>query len=132
MDRIARYKRLTGPQEIQIVERGKECAVEFVWLLADKAEPVTLIDMCFAWAVAIGGRGTGRRINPLRVEFKRRSGNRRLYENHFRCPVTFGARHNRLVFRTEARIVWVSSGATVRSSEEAVIRYLIAAVSAHP
>jgi len=101
LERIARYKRLTGPQEIRMVERGKECAVEFVWLLADKAEPVTLIDMCFAWAVAIGGRGTGRRINPLRVEFKRRAGNRRLYENHFRCPVTFGARHNRLVFRTE-------------------------------
>src|SRR6266705_5436001 len=101
LDRIALYKRLTCPEEIRAVERGKECAVEFVWLLADKAEPVTLIDVCFAWAVAIGGRGTGRRINPLRVEFKRRAGNRRLYENHFRCPVTFGARHNRLVFRTE-------------------------------
>jgi AraC-like DNA-binding protein len=101
LDRIARYKRLTGPQEIRIVERGKECALEFVWLLAEKPEPLTLIDMCFAWAVAIGGRGTGRRINPLRVEFKRPAGNRRLYESHFRCPVTFGARHNRLVFRME-------------------------------
>src|SRR5712691_10083515 len=74
MDRIARYKRLTGPQESRIVERGKECAVEFVWLLAERPEPLTLIDMCFAWAVAIGGRGTGRRINPLRVEFKRPAG----------------------------------------------------------
>src|SRR5206468_1003677 len=101
MDRIARYKRLTGPQEIQIVERGKECAVEFVWLLAEKPEPLTLIDMCFAWAVAVGSRGTGRRINPLRVEFRRPAGNRRLYESHFRCPVTFGARYNRLIFRTE-------------------------------
>src|SRR2546427_12457807 len=60
-----------------------------------------LIDMCFAWAVAVGGRGTGHRINPLRVEFKRPAGNGRLYESHFRCPVTFGARHNRLIFRTE-------------------------------
>jgi len=57
--------------------------------------------MCFAWAVSVGGRGTGHRINPLRVEFKRPTGNRRLYESHFRCPVTFGARHNRLIFRTE-------------------------------
>src|SRR5438876_8862468 len=64
MDRIARYKRLTGPQEIQIVERGKECAVEFVWLLAETAEPLTLSDMCFGWTVAIGRRGTGRRIIP--------------------------------------------------------------------
>src|SRR3954454_3965494 len=42
LDRIARYKRLTGPQEIRIVERRNECAVEFVWLLAEKAEPPTL------------------------------------------------------------------------------------------
>src|SRR5262249_32920393 len=89
MERIARYKRLTGPQEIRIVERGKECAVEFLWLLAEKPEPLMLIDMCFAWAVAVGGRGTGHCINPLRVEFKRPPGNRRLYESHFRCPVTF-------------------------------------------
>ncbi|PYS07846.1 MAG: AraC family transcriptional regulator, partial [Acidobacteria bacterium] len=67
MERIARYKRLTGPQEIRIVERGKECAVEFLWLLSEKPEPLMLIDMCFAWAVAVGGRGTGHRINPLRV-----------------------------------------------------------------
>src|SRR6058998_1479346 len=39
LNRIARYKRLTGPQEIRIVERGKECAVEFEWLLAERAEP---------------------------------------------------------------------------------------------
>ena len=101
LDRIARYKRLTGPQEIRIVDRGKECAVEFVWLLAEKLEPLTLIDMCFAWALAIGRRGTGRRIRPLRVEFKRPAANRRLYESHFGCPVKFGARHNRLFFRAE-------------------------------
>src|SRR5438105_13119384 len=56
MDRIARYKRLTGPQEIRIVAGGKECAVEFLWLLSEKPEPLMLIDMCFAWAVAVGGR----------------------------------------------------------------------------
>ena len=38
LNQIARYKRLTSPQEIRILERGKECAVEFVWLLAEKAE----------------------------------------------------------------------------------------------
>src|SRR6266704_5522469 len=41
LDRIARYKRLTCPEEIRTVERGKESAVEFVWLLAEKPEPPT-------------------------------------------------------------------------------------------
>jgi AraC-like DNA-binding protein len=101
LERIARYKRLTCPEEIRIVERGKECAVEFVWLLAEQAEPPTLIDTCFASVVTIGRRGIGRRVNPLRVEFKRAEANRRLYENHFGCPVKFGARHNKLLFRSE-------------------------------
>lgn len=83
------------------MERGKECAVEFEWLLAERAEPPTLIDMCFAWTVAIGRRGTGRGIIPLRVELRRPEANRRLYEKHFGCPVKFGARHNKLFFRVE-------------------------------
>jgi Arabinose-binding domain of AraC transcription regulator, N-term len=51
LNRIARYKRLTGPQEIRIVERKNECAVEFAWLLGESIEPPTLVDMCFAWVV---------------------------------------------------------------------------------
>ena len=98
---MARYKRLTCPEEIRIVERGSECAVEFVWLLADQAEPATLTDACFAWVVAIGRRGIGHSINPKRLEFKRPESNRRLYEAHFKCPVKFGARHNLLLFHSE-------------------------------
>ncbi len=101
LERIARYKRLMCPEEIRIVERGKECAVEFAWLLAEQAEPPALIDACFAWILTIGRRGIGRRVNPLRVELKRAEANRRAYEKHFGCPVAFGARHNRLVFRGE-------------------------------
>jgi hypothetical protein len=99
LDRMARYKRLTCPEEIRIAERRNECAVQFVWLLAEIAEPPTLIDICFPWVVTIGRRGIGRDIKPLRVEFQRPEASRRLYEKHFECSVKFGARHNRLVFR---------------------------------
>jgi len=34
-------------------ERGDECAVQFLWLLADRPEPATLVDACFASIVAI-------------------------------------------------------------------------------
>jgi len=101
LERIARYKRLTCPEEIRIVERGRECAVEFLWLLAEQPEPPSLIDMCFAWILTIGRRGIGRRLIPLRVELNRKEGNRRLYENHFGCPAKFEARHNKLLFRSE-------------------------------
>jgi len=101
LGRMARYKRLTCPEEIRITERGTECEVQFVWLLAEQPEPPTLIDVCFAWVVGIGRRGIGRRVNPLRVELKRPEANRRVYEQHFGCPVKFGARQNKLFFRVE-------------------------------
>lgn len=101
IERVARYKRLTCPEEIRIVERGKECAVEFVWLFAERPEPSTLIDMCFSWIVTIGRRGIGKNVNPVRVELKRPDASRKLYETHFGCLVKFGARQNKLVFRPE-------------------------------
>jgi len=64
LQRMARYKQLTCPEEIKIVERGNDCAVQFLWLLADYPEPAPLVDACFAWIVAIGGRGTGRSEPP--------------------------------------------------------------------
>jgi AraC-like DNA-binding protein len=101
LERIARYKRLTCPEEIRLVERGQECAVEFIWLLAEQPEPPTLTDVCFTWILTIARRGLGRNIHPLRVELQRPAAARSLYETHFGCPVQFAARRNKLVFRSE-------------------------------
>lgn len=98
LDRMARYKRFVCPEEIRVVERGNECSVQFVWLLADKEEPPTLIDLCFAWVIKIGRLGIGNSFKPLRIEFKRAESNRKLYEDHFGCIVKFGSRHNKMIF----------------------------------
>ncbi len=98
LQRLARYKQLTCPEEIHVVERGDECVVQFIWLLADQEEPSLLIDACFAWVVAIGRRGTGLPVNPKRIEFQRAEMHRKMHEAHFRCPVKFKAKHNVLVF----------------------------------
>jgi AraC-like DNA-binding protein len=98
LDRMARYKQLTCPEEIRIEEQADHCAVRFVWLLANQPEPEALIDVCFAWIVAIGRRGTGSALHPKGVQFQRPESNRRIYEDHFQCPVKFGARENVLLF----------------------------------
>jgi AraC-like DNA-binding protein len=98
LQRLARYKQLTCPEEIRIADRGDECTVQFLWLLAEEKEPELLIDMCFAWIVVLGRRGTGRLVNPKRVELQRTEAHRKMYEQHFQCPVKFGARQNVLVF----------------------------------
>src|SRR5438477_10018023 len=101
VQRLARYKQLTCPEEIRLVERGNECAVQFVWLLAHEKEPPLLVDVCFAWIVGIARRGTGRPLNPKRVEFQRTPVHREMYEAHFRCAVKFKCNQNALIFSKE-------------------------------
>ncbi|HKW34876.1 MAG TPA: AraC family transcriptional regulator [Candidatus Acidoferrum sp.] len=98
VERLSRYKQITCPEEIRIVERGTESAIQFVWVLAHEQEPPLLVDVCFAWIVGIGHRGTGRPLNPKRVEFQRPPAHREMYETHFRCPVKFKSNQNALVF----------------------------------
>ena len=53
LQRMARYKQLTCPEEIHITASGDECRVQFEWLLAEEDDPALLIDVCFAWVVEI-------------------------------------------------------------------------------
>jgi AraC-like DNA-binding protein len=99
LQRLARYKQLTCPEEIQLIDSGHECAVHFDWLLAQEAEPGLLVDVCFAWIVSIARRGTGSPIRPKRVELHRPAAHQPIYEAHFECPVKFKAARNILVFR---------------------------------
>jgi AraC-like DNA-binding protein len=102
IERIGRYKQLTCPEKIALIERGNESAVHFTWLLAHEEEPGMLIDVCFAWILSIARRGIGRPIHPKRVELQRPEGHREVYEKHFQCPIKFQTTKNVLVFnRTE-------------------------------
>src|SRR5213080_4757675 len=64
IQRVSRYKQLTCPEEVRVVERGNESAVQFVWLLAHEMEPHLLLDVSFAWTVSVGCRGIRQSIRP--------------------------------------------------------------------
>jgi len=99
IQRLARYKQLTCPEKIRLVCQGGECRVRFEWLLASESEPSVLVDVCFAWIVAVGRRGTGGPLTPLRLELVRAPAHREILEEHFGCRVHFRAQHNALIFR---------------------------------
>lgn len=99
LERMARYKQLMCPEEIVVRRRPAECTVQFRWLLAREAEPTILVDLCFAWVLTIGRRGTGEFLAPLRVELDRPARYRQILEKSFGCPVRFDSGHNSLVFR---------------------------------
>jgi AraC-like DNA-binding protein len=98
MERVARYKQLTCPEEIRLSERGNECAIQFIWLQAHEQEPRFLVDVCFAWVMSMARRGIGRSLCPKRLELERPPAHREMYEAHFRCPVKFRTSRNALVF----------------------------------
>jgi AraC-like DNA-binding protein len=58
-----------------------------------------LIDICFAWFLAIGRRGTGGPLTPLRLDLVRSPAHREVLEEHFGCRVHFRAEHDALIFR---------------------------------
>jgi AraC-like DNA-binding protein len=99
LQRMARYKQLTCPEQLHVTEQAGDCHVRFEWLLAENDEPALLIDLCFAWVVEIARRGSANAIQAKRVELRRPEAQRALLEAHFRCPVEFDSPNNVLVFQ---------------------------------
>lgn len=99
LQRIARCKVLTCPEEIRLHARGNEASVEFAFLNDEGAEPAVLVDVCLSWLLAIGKRGTDGRIGPVRMELLRPAQHQALLEGHFGCPVRFMCKRNAIVFR---------------------------------
>ena len=99
LQRIARYKKLTCPEEIRVRTSGDEASVEFIYLEAAELQPDVLVDLGLSWILAIGRRGTDGQIAPLRLELTRSARNAELLEFHFGCRVRFKSPRNVLVFR---------------------------------
>src|SRR5512136_1116968 len=99
LQRIARYKKLTCPEEIRVRTSGDEASVEFIYTQAEEVQPEVMVDLVLSWVLAIGRRGTDGQITPLRLELIRTAQNRELLESHFGCRVRFKANRNALIFR---------------------------------
>jgi AraC-like DNA-binding protein len=99
IDRMARYKQLTCPEEILQEKDDEEWSIQFRWLLADEVEPPILIECAFAWLLSIGRHGTGTRLSPVRVELLQPRAHVKAIERYFGCPVVCGAARNAIVFR---------------------------------
>lgn len=99
INHMARYKKLTCPEEIARQKDEEEWSIQFNWLLAAEIEPHTLTEHCFAWIQTIARLGTGTTISPLRVEFIQPRSHVKVIERHFSCPVISGAARNAIVFR---------------------------------
>lgn len=103
IDHLARYKRLTCPEEMPQSFEGEEWVIQFRWLLAVDVEPQVLTDMCFAVLLSLARHGSGSRLSPLRVEMMQPRSHGKALERHFGCPVQCGSSRNAIVFRRSDR-----------------------------
>jgi AraC-like DNA-binding protein len=106
---MARYKKLSAPEEILQQFDDQEWVVRFRWTLAVEVEPLVLVEYCFASLLAIARRGTNTRLSPLRVEFVQERAHIKQLEKHFGCPVICGAARNAMVYRaSDAQLPFVT------------------------
>jgi AraC-like DNA-binding protein len=98
-EHMARYKKLTAPEEILAQLDAEEFSVGFRWLLAVDAEPQILTDYCFAWTLSLARHGTGTQLSPLRVEYVQQPANLRAIEKNLGCKVIGSASRNAIIFR---------------------------------
>lgn len=98
MQKLARYKRLTCPEDINIELSRDEAAVSMRWMLAEGHTPHFLIDAMFASHLALAERGTGRGIRLRRLELTRRPFAPEVLSAHFRCELRFNAAQDRIVY----------------------------------
>ncbi len=100
LQRLARYKQLTCPEEIRVHRKAEEASVEFFFIEAREAQPDIMVDLGLSWILCVGQRGSDGEITPLRLEVTRPVKHRALLERHFGCRVRFNSDRNALVFRS--------------------------------
>ena len=101
LQRLARYKQLTCPEEIRVERGAQEASVEFFYVEATEPQPDLLVDMVLSWILSVGRHGTDGKITPLRIDLARPAKHRSLLESHFGCRVHFKAKRNALIFRSQ-------------------------------
>jgi AraC-like DNA-binding protein len=95
--RIAYFKRFCTPEQFHIEIGSSEVSIWTEWFYATAPEPTLSVDVSFAFLLALGRRGTGRDLAPIRIELTREGPESQAMRDHFRCPVHYGAKRNTLV-----------------------------------
>ncbi|HLL10825.1 MAG TPA: AraC family transcriptional regulator [Rubrivivax sp.] len=102
LQKLARYKRLVCPEQVQLQATSRQVSVVFHWWLSRDAPPPRLIDACLASCLVLGRHGTGRDLRPVRVELARPEAHRAMLESYFGCRVRFDEKFDRIVFEPAA------------------------------
>lgn len=95
LQRVARFKRLCAPENVEIEERKDRCEIVVTWTHANgQTAPPALVDATLASLIELGRRGTETQLSAVALELARPPSDRTAYEHYFGCPVSFEAERN--------------------------------------
>ncbi|KRB49142.1 AraC family transcriptional regulator [Rhizobium sp. Root708] len=100
LSRVARFKRLCTPEQLNFSEDKGEFFITSEWLHATEPEPAIATDLTFAFLVELGRRATGQHLTPHRVELMRSGPRCDTYRSFFGCPIRYGASRNVLILKS--------------------------------
>ena len=101
LQRVARFKRLCAPEEVELLEYSGKSEVVVDWPRAGgEPAPAALVDATMVSFLELGRHGTGTRITPIKVELPGPERARAKYEAYFGCPVRYRSLVHRIVFRS--------------------------------
>ena len=98
--RIARFKRLASPEELILDEGDQEVSISRRWVHAVEPEPAVSVDVSFAFLLALGRKGTGQHLTPIRVDYARPGAATDLHRSYFGCQINFDAARSGLVLKS--------------------------------
>ena len=98
LSNLARYKRLTCPEEIDVEVIGEEAQVGVRWLHGAGVAPPMLVDATLAWLCRIASLGSEGAIRPVRIALTRAESPGRSLSQYFGCRIQFNSARDVLVF----------------------------------
>lgn len=109
LNRMAMYKQLCPPENLQITEEGESCQIELNWDSAKQSGPAMLVGITLATLLELGRRGTGQPIHAMLVEFSHPMGDVESLEAYFGCRIRVGAECNRMtLYRRDLDLPFVT------------------------
>lgn len=97
--RLARFQRLCSPDKLCIDEREGTVSLTIKWPPGTGPAPYLSVEACFALALELGRRGTGKHIKPLSLSLRRPQQILEIHSSYFACPILYGAGRDELILR---------------------------------
>lgn len=124
--RVAKYKKLIAPMQMEVSENGDTVAIAFRWEPEALPPPPSLVTMELLFCVSLARMGTREAIRPIDVTTSTLPSPLAPYEDYFGARVLHGPRHQIRFTRVDAMRPFLTSNEPLWTAFEPDLRQRLA------